>query len=66
MKDASRAELFVDLGVGETLNVDLPSRLVDSEKICITLLYKSGLKARFRIEAAKPARFEKSKAEAAA
>lgn len=46
--------------VGETLQIDVPAQPLDSEKICITLLYKSGLKARFRVEASELTKIEKT------
>lgn len=41
----------IELLVGEVLNILIPGRPVDSGKICITLIEKSGQRARLRIKA---------------
>lgn len=41
----------IELLVGEVLDILIPGRKIDSEKICITLEQKSGQRARLRIKA---------------
>lgn len=60
MTEGTRAGNCVDMHVGETLHIDISARALVSEKISITLLYKSGLKARFRVEAGEQIAIEKT------